>query len=74
MGRRKPHNIVIREDRLSQLDVTKLEVAIWLLARGKVEARTKRSQPTPPSTDEANAPRVEGGGNRASHPDTKEAA
>jgi hypothetical protein len=74
MGRRKPHNIKIREDRLSQLDVTKLEVAIWLLARGRVEARTQRSQPTPPSTDEANASRIEGGESRASRPDTREAA
>jgi len=74
MGRRKPHNIKIREDRLSQLDVTKLEVAIWLLARGKVEARTQRSQPAPPRTDEAGVPRVEGGENHVSRPDTKEAA
>ncbi|HEV3321391.1 MAG TPA: hypothetical protein VG147_04270 [Solirubrobacteraceae bacterium] len=25
-----------------------MEVAIWLLARGKVEDRTQRSQPAPP--------------------------
>jgi hypothetical protein len=53
MGRRKPHKIVIREDRLSKLDGTKMEVAIWLLARGKVEDRTRRSQPAPPRVDEA---------------------
>jgi hypothetical protein len=52
MGRRKPRNIKIREDRLSKLDGTKMEVAIWLLAKGKVEDRTKRSQPTPPTSDE----------------------
>jgi hypothetical protein len=56
MGRRKPHKIVIREDRLSKLDGTKMEVAIWLLARGKVEDRTKRSQPAPPTGDEVNNP------------------
>jgi hypothetical protein len=47
MGRRKQRNIKIREDRLSKLDSTKMEVAIWLLARGKVEDRTQRSQPAP---------------------------
>jgi len=52
MGRRKPHKIVIREDRLSKLDGTKMEVAIWLLARGKVEDRTQRSQPVPPTQQE----------------------
>jgi hypothetical protein len=51
MGRRKPHKIVIREDRLSKLDGTKMEVAIWLLAKGKVEDRTQRSQPAPPKSD-----------------------
>lgn len=52
MGRRKPHSIKIREDRLSKLDETKMEVAIWLLAKGKVEDRTQRSQPAPPTSDE----------------------
>lgn len=52
MGRRKPHKIVIREDRLSKLDGTKMEVALWLLARGKVEDRTQRSQPAPPRIDQ----------------------
>jgi len=56
MGRRKPHKIVIREDRLSKLDGTKMEVAIWLLARGKVEDRTQRSQPAPPTSDSVNNP------------------
>jgi hypothetical protein len=50
MGQRKPRNIKIREDRLSKLDGTKMEVAIWLLARGKVEDRTQRSQPAPPAS------------------------
>jgi hypothetical protein len=59
MGRRKPHNIKIREDRLSKLDGTKMEVAIWLLARGKVEDRTQRAQPAPPRTDEAKNPSVD---------------
>ena len=54
MGRRKPRSIKIREDRLSKLDGTKMEVAIWLLAKGKVEDRTQRSQPTPPASDEVN--------------------
>jgi hypothetical protein len=52
MGRRKSRNIKIREDRLSKLDGTKMEVAIWLLARGKVEDRTQRSQPAPPTGDQ----------------------
>jgi len=56
MGRRKPRNIKIREDRLSKLDGTKMEVAIWLLARKKVEDRTQRSQPAPPPSDEVNIP------------------
>ncbi len=56
MGRRKQRSIKIREDRLSRLDGTKMEVAIWLLARGKVEDRTKRSQPAPPASDEVNLP------------------
>ena len=54
MGRRKQRSIKIREDRLSKLDGTKMEVAIWLLAKGKVEDRTQRSQPTPPASDEVN--------------------
>ena len=49
MGRRKPRNIKIREDRLSKLDETKMEVAIWLLAKKKVEDRTRRAQPAPGS-------------------------
>jgi hypothetical protein len=56
MGRRKQRNIKIREDRLSKLDGTKMEVALWLLAKGTVEDRTKRSQPAPPATDDANLP------------------
>jgi len=56
MGRRKQRNIRIREDRLSKLDGTKMEVAIWLLAKGKVEDRTKRSQPAPPASGEVNLP------------------
>ncbi len=71
MGRRKPRSIKIREDRLSKLDGTKMEVAIWLLAKGKVEDRTQRSQPTPPTSDEVNIPAADvGGGER---PDTQEA-
>ncbi len=72
MGRRKPHSIKIREDRLSKLDGTKMEVAIWLLARGKVEDRTQRVQPAPPTSDEVNSPADDvGGGER---PDTQGAA
>jgi hypothetical protein len=56
MGRRKERNIKIREDRLSKMDGTKMEVAIWLLAKGKVEDRTRRSQPAPPRSDEVNQP------------------
>lgn len=55
-GRRKPRNIRIREDRLSKLDGTKMEVAIWLLARGRVEDRTQRAQPAPPPLDEPDTP------------------
>lgn len=61
MGRRKPRNIRIREDRLDRLDVTKMEVALWLLAKGAVEDRTQRSQPSPPAgeikTDRPRGPR-----------------
>ncbi len=56
MGRRKPHKIRIREDRLSQIDTTKMEVAIWLLAKKKVEDRTQRSQPSPPASEGVNPP------------------
>lgn len=48
MGRRKPHKIRIRSERLDSLDETKMEVAIWLLAKKAVEDRTQRSQPSPP--------------------------
>lgn len=59
MGRRKQRHIRIREDRLSKLDSTKMEVAIWLLARGKVEDRTQRSQPAPPdAADRADGDRA----------------
>ncbi len=51
-GRKKQRSIKIREDRLSKLDGTKMEVAIWLLAKGKVEDRTSRSQPAPPAGEE----------------------
>jgi hypothetical protein len=74
MGRRKPRNIKIREDRLSKLDGTKMEVAIWLLARGKVEDRTQRSQPVPPAGDEVNdAPSVDDA-DKGERPDAQEAA
>jgi hypothetical protein len=56
MGRRKQRNIKIREDRLSKLDGTKMEVAIWLLAKGAVEDRTKRSQPAPPNNNDVSSP------------------
>jgi hypothetical protein len=56
MGRRKPHKIRIREDRLSQIDTTKMEVAIWLLAKKKVEDRTQRSQPSPPAREGVKPP------------------
>jgi hypothetical protein len=52
MGRRKPHKINIREQRLERLDTTKFEVAVWLLARGVVEDRTRRSQPAPARPEE----------------------
>jgi hypothetical protein len=52
MGKRKPHKIKIREERLESLDTVKLEVAIWLLARGVVEDRTQRSQPKPGKHEE----------------------
>jgi hypothetical protein len=73
MGKRKQRNIKIREDRLSKLDGTKMEVAIWLLAKGKVEDRTKRSQPVPPQSDEPNSPSVDGVDDGVG-PDTQEAA
>jgi hypothetical protein len=72
MGRRKPRSIKIREDRLSKLDGTKMEVAIWLLAKGKVEDRTQRSQPAPPASDEVNIPADDS--SRGERPDTQEAA
>ncbi len=52
MGRRKLRNIKIREERLEHLDTTKMEVAIWLLSRKKVENRTQRSQPKPAKHEE----------------------
>jgi hypothetical protein len=33
-----------------------MEVAIWLLAKGTVEDRTRRSQPAPPKADAVNEP------------------
>jgi hypothetical protein len=48
MGRRKEHKINIREERLESLSTEKFEVALWLLAKGKVEDRTQRAQPAPP--------------------------
>jgi hypothetical protein len=73
MGRRKPHNIKIRENRLSKLDGTKMEVAIWLLARGKVEDRTQRAQPAPPASDVVDIPSV-GEADKGERPDAPEAA
>jgi hypothetical protein len=72
MGRRKQRNIKIREDRLSKLDGTKMEVAIWLLAKGNVEDRTRRSRPAPPTTNEVKIPVDDAAGGEP--PDTQEAA
>jgi len=72
MGRRKHRSIKIREDRLSKLDGTKMEVAIWLLAKRKVEDRTQRSQPAPPARAEVNIPVDDVDGDE--RPDTQEAA
>lgn len=71
-GRKRIRNIKIREDRLSKLDGTKMEVAVWLLAKGKVEDRTKRSQPAPPASDEVNLASVDDTG-KAGPADTREA-
>jgi hypothetical protein len=49
-----------------------MEVAIWLLARGKVEDRTQRSQPAPPASDEVRIPRVDDV-DKGERPDTQEA-
>lgn len=38
-GRYKDRHISIREDRLEKLDTTKFEVAIWLMAKSRVEAK-----------------------------------
>jgi hypothetical protein len=73
MARRKQRNIKIREDRLSKLDGTKMEVAIWLLAKGKIEDRTQRSQPAPPANEEVKPPSVKNTGT-GERPDTQEAA
>jgi hypothetical protein len=73
MGRRKPHKIIIREDRLSKLDGTKMEVAIWLLAKRKVEDRTQRSQPAPPAEDGVSDTSVDGS-NKSDDADAQEAA
>jgi hypothetical protein len=72
MGRRKPHSIRIREERLSKLDGTRMEVAIWLLARRKVEDRTQRSQPAPLASDEVNIPTEDVG--KDERPDARETA
>lgn len=58
MGRRKSHRIRIREERLERLDETKMEVAIWLLAKKAVEDRTQRSRPAPPKREGVNIPSV----------------
>lgn len=52
MGARKQRRIRVREDRLSPLDGTKMEVAIWLLAKRRVEDRTQRPQPSPPPVED----------------------
>jgi len=72
MGKRKERNIKIREDRLEKLGTTKLEVAIWLLAKGKVEDRTQRSQPAPRTKDGV-IPPSGGDVDVADDPDTREA-
>lgn len=61
MGKRKPHKIKIREERLDSLDTTKFEVAIWLLAKGIVEDRTQRSQPKPAKHEEVVDQEIEKG-------------
>jgi hypothetical protein len=73
MGRRKERNIKIREDRLSRLDGTKMEVAIWLLAKGKVEDRTQRSQPAPPASGGVKLP-AGGSADEGEQPDTSGAS
>jgi hypothetical protein len=73
MGRRKQRSIKIREDRFSQIDVTKMEVAIWLLAKGKVEDQTQRSQPAPPTDEEVKLPPLKNA-DEPERPDTQEAA
>lgn len=70
MGKRKPHKIKIREERLDSLDTTKFEVAIWLLAKGVVEDRTQRSQPKPVKHEEVVDQEIENGGDAT----TEEAA
>jgi hypothetical protein len=57
---------------LSKLDGTKMEVAIWLLARGKVEDRTQRAQPAPPKSDAVDIPSADDAenGKRADAPGT----
>lgn len=70
MGRRKQHNIQIREERLKNLSTDKFEVAIWLLARGIVENKTRRSQPKPEKHEEVVDQVVKDGGGTA----TEEAA
>jgi hypothetical protein len=72
-GRKRKRNIKIREDRLSKLDGPKMEVAVWLLAKGKVEDRTKRSQPAPSASDEVNRASVDNT-DCAGTADTREAA
>lgn len=47
MTGRKERNIKIREDRLDRMDDTKMQVAVWLIAKGAVEDRTNRPQPEP---------------------------
>jgi hypothetical protein len=71
MGKRKPHKIKIREERLDSLDTTKFEVAIWLLAKGIVEDRTQRSQPKPAKHEEVVDQKKENGREDAA---TEEAA
>lgn len=65
MGRRRPHKIRIREERLESLDTTKFEVAIWLLAKKLVEDRTQRSQPQPKKHEEVVDQVVDDGGDES---------
>jgi len=73
--RRRDKHIKVRGKRLSELDDTKLALAIWLLAREVVIDRTERPQPVPKSESDDLGKAANGAaGTTSSRADAKEGA